>query len=191
MFPDPKLLTHENIPKPLHGINPRTIKGDIWWNDQRYEAYKTHNYRCWACGIYKREAHYHKWLEAHETYDINHQAATATFTGVVALCHVCHMFIHCGRMWNLYLYKEIPLSKVSHVMKRGFALLAGAGLEPALSAKIIDLQMKGAQPEKIEKLLRADVNSIQQDWTKWHLVFEGQSYFSNFKNLDEWKEVYG
>ena len=76
-FPNPKYLTHPNIPKPLHGMNPRSILGKEWWDIKRREAYATHNYCCWACGIPKSKAKYHNWLEGHETYQINYKIGEA------------------------------------------------------------------------------------------------------------------
>ncbi|MGB5770131.1 MAG: hypothetical protein WBM32_09705, partial [Crocosphaera sp.] len=59
----PWLLFHPNIPKPLHGLAPRVIKGDKWFNQTKQETKAKLNQHCWACGVHKYDAKYHRWLE--------------------------------------------------------------------------------------------------------------------------------
>src|SRR3990167_9396936 len=86
-FTNPAILLHPNIPKPMHGVNPRTIMGQEWWDEQRQRAYEENNFCCWACGVHKSQAAYHKWLEAHECYEIDYIAGRMYMRIIVALCH--------------------------------------------------------------------------------------------------------
>ena len=88
-FPSPQILLQPNIPKPLHGLNPRTLKGREWWDEQRHEAYARCGSRCWACTTHESYAKYHHWLEGHEAYAYNYDKGTAELSEVVALCHSC------------------------------------------------------------------------------------------------------
>ena len=86
------ILLHPNIPKPLHGVNPRSLMNDKWWDDQRHKAYRVKDFHCHSCGIHKLVAKEKQWLEAHEIYEINYEQGTATFKEIVALCHYCHNY---------------------------------------------------------------------------------------------------
>ena len=94
----PWLLFHPNIPKPLHGLAPRIILGETWWQTTKKEAKAKLNQHCWACGIHKSSSKYHQWLEAHECYSINYGLGRVEYVGTCALCHACHNYIHDGRM---------------------------------------------------------------------------------------------
>jgi hypothetical protein len=122
-FPRPELLLHPNIPEPLHGINPRTVLGQKWWDVRRQIAYATYNYRCWACGVEKSQAKYHHWLEAHEVYDIDYEAGRVQLTDVAALCHSCHQYIHDGRMQKLLEQGQLPFEKYIDILAHGERLV--------------------------------------------------------------------
>ena len=108
------LLHHTNIPKPLHGLNPRTIMGKEWWDEKRKEAYNKNNRCCHACGAHSTS---HP-LEAHEVYELIPSQGKAIFIEVVALCSECHKTIHLG-------FTEIKygLKVVKRLMERKWDLI--------------------------------------------------------------------
>ena len=77
-FTRTKLLRHPTIPKPMSGVAPRVVMGQVWWDQIRREAYAKNNMRCWACGGEGP-------LEAHEVYHINHYSARMIYLETVAL----------------------------------------------------------------------------------------------------------
>jgi len=165
-FTRPELLLHPNIPKPLHGINPRTIIGEEWWDIQRHKAYKRNNYCCWACGVHKSRAKYHKWLEAHEYYIYDYVKGEAKLKFIVALCYSCHNFIHSGRLTAMQERCEISENKYKDIMTHGLKILKDAGLQKPIPP---------SSPAK---------------WEDWHLRIGKKKYYSQFKNYEEWYEHY-
>lgn len=157
----PELLTHENIPKPLHTLSPRTIMGKKWWDIQRQIAYERSEGRCDACGIEKQNA---------------------TFTEIVSLCHMCHSYVHCGRLYMLYTQKRVKEEKIRHIMERGNRILRRHRLKPSLSAQIINALLA---KQSCTALLSKSIKDVNQDWGAWRLIFEGKSYYSKFKNEEE------
>jgi len=160
----PEILLHPNIPKPLHGLSPRSIFGKEWWDEQRQIAYAKTGYRCAACGVEKKDAKYHKWLEAHEIYEFDYKNGRMIFSEIVALCHSCHNYIHDGRMEQLLISGEITKEKYRDILSHGDAITKNL---PPIKA-----------PDEVAQ------------WNKWVLVINGKTYKSKFKNYTEWKKFY-
>lgn len=197
LFIRPEILTHPNIPKPLHGLNPRTIKGDTWWKEVRKKAYAENNFCCWACGIPKHRARFRNRLEAHEYYEIDYAKGSAEVIEVVALCIPCHHFIHSGRQISLFQKGDIIASKLFYVMRHGMAILMKA-----------NLQMHSTQADAILHLNTTGIIRLNEEewsyiyecasiapikiapWEKWHLILEGEKHYSKFMNFDEWNKFY-
>lgn len=171
-FVYPYLLLHPQIPKPLHGVNPRTILGEAWWNEKRKEAYKENNYCCWACGSSERQP-----LEAHECYEINYIMGSAKLVQIVALCDLCHAFIHKGRIANLVEAKKMTIEEANEIMKHG------------------EMVTKSIDPLRlpdwlIETLSSRDGTLNTAKWTDWYLELEGKKYHSPHKSFEEWAAYY-
>jgi len=166
IFIRPELLLHPNIPKPLHGLNPRTILGTEWWDEKRQEAYKKNNYCCWACGVHKLNAKYHSWLEAHEYYDYEYEKGEAKLIEIVALCHSCHNFIHSGRMNMLLDSGEMSIVMYLDIKHHGEFILEKAGL-------LVDYYNQ-TPPQKVA------------EWKAWHIVIGGKKYYTKFSGIEEW-----
>ncbi len=162
----PEILLHPNIPKPMHGLAPRTIMGSVWWDAERQKAYKSTGYTCAACGVPKADAEYHQWLEAHELYAIDYVKGRMVYMETVPLCHACHNFIHSGRMQAMVRKGEMKPEKQRHILERGLQILKAAGIQKT-------------GPE----------NSIA-DWADWRLVFNGVEYPPIYKTFNEWMAKY-
>lgn len=162
----PELLLHPNIPKPLHGMSPRVLMGDEWWDYVRHWVYNKAEYKCQCCGIGKADAKYHKWLEAHETYEYDYKDGLATVNEIVALCHSCHNYIHSGRLEILMQNGTIPYEKYDDIIHHGDAILSAYNLR------------KPEPPAQIA------------DWGRWRIVIAGVTYPTRFKNYQEWAREY-
>lgn len=200
----PELLRHQNLPKPMHGLNPRTLLGQKWWDDHRYPAYAERDFHCWACGVHKSDAKVHQWLEGHEEYDIDYARGRMVFRGVVALCHFCHNFIHSGRLYMLWWNDEIAPGRFKEVIVHGFGVLEKAGLLPwSGTIETVILAQDGGLPDlkgfphkKIQKMLREakkkeGPETEFADWEDWRLILEGKEYPPVHASFEDWREAYG
>lgn len=164
---NPNILLAPPIPLPLHTVNPRNIKGEEWWDGVRHKAYEYNEGCCWCCGIHGER------LEAHEIYEIDEEIYCMTLKAVVALCNMCHSFIHRG-----FVHTQVVAGKISHqeqkeIINHGIILLN--------KGKIYDEYISSVMSyiEKREKM--------KYTWDKWYLHFDGKRYYSPFKNYLAWQ----
>jgi len=182
----PEILTHPNIPKPLHGISPRTIMGDVWWDEKRKEVYASTDYHCIACSIHKTEAKKYQWLEAHEYWKIDYKTGVCKIESIEPLCHYCHSFIHSGRL-KMIMGKEKSKNEVVEILEHGFKILD----DNKLKCFPFTLQLArelGAKTFKV-KAYRININGTIK-WKDWKLIFDSKEYYSNFFNMSQWKTFY-
>lgn len=197
MIIKPELLTHPNIPKPLHGTAPRTILGKEWWDEKRKEAYMENNYHCMACGAHKSQDRFHNWLEAHEDYEISYATGKVKLKKIVALCHSCHNFIHSGRLLSLWRKGEVSDVKISYILKRGFRILKTNNLEPFHGTCDVYCEVMDSLNndvfhlfDRVQRLKIKQKVEIQQDWSKWHIEIDGVNHYGKFESIEDWKAEY-
>lgn len=164
----PEVLLCPNVPKPMHGVAPRVILGQTWWDQTRDQAYRSTAFHCIACGVYKGDALFRKWMEGHELYDIDYLLGRMTYLEAIPLCHACHNFIHDGRLQALLDKGEIHQAKYVQIIQHGNRVLRMAGLR---------------KPEPYA--------GPCADWADWRLVLEGKEYPPKFPSFEAWRQAFG
>lgn len=160
----PEVLLQNNTVKPLHEVVPRLILGQQWWDRTRTVAYASTDWHCVACGVFKRDAKEHPWLEGHEVYTTDYKKGRQTYVETVPLCHYCHCFIHDGRLQILADKKLITKKKFRDVIAHGKDVLIAAGLNTCRTPPMV----------KMAK------------WEDWRLVLFGKEYPPKYKNYEDW-----
>lgn len=167
---EPELLLHPNIPKPLHTVTPRTIKGRAWWDVVRREAYNRMAYHCHACGhLGNRDKG--DYLEAHEAYDIDYKTGRVTLKKIVALCKKCHRYIHSGHTEVMLRKGDITKAQYNEIKAHGFHVLAEAGLPPHRDGR---------------DLFAHEICA----WNDWYLELDGVRHYSPFDGYDDWEDYH-
>lgn len=172
--PDPTILLHPNIPKPLHQLAPRTIYGDTWWQGIRQVVKTQQNYVCAACGCHPGIDKESPYLSCHEIYEIDYDAHRAYYVRAVALCSLCHLFIHSGFLQVMLDSGKITESRHQMIMDRGTKALREAGLIAQWIVKQSNNRDGG--------LSRLD------DWSTWRLVVDGVEHGPSFDSYEAWYE---
>lgn len=177
IFTRPELLSHPNIPKPLHGLAPRTLVKAKVWDTWRRMAYAKNNFHCFACGVYRNydlfslrfDDESYESLDAHEVYRINYDLKTVELVEIVALCKNCHNYIHSGRLQSQYDEGRLDEEDMYIISNHGDSVLIDGGLAPCFYH---------------------DENDYKEEWGEWKLIFNGEEYFSKFKDYFDWFKKY-
>jgi hypothetical protein len=183
----PKILTHPNIPKPLHGISPRTIMGEEWWNQTRHEVYAKYDNHCIACGVSKYDARGHKWIEAHEFWEIDYSTGICEIKSIEPLCHYCHNFIHSGRLHYLLESKQKSEQEVKDILEHGLKILS----ENKLMCFPGTIELALYLDCETYSVLTYQIPEGHIKWGDWKLIWNGKEYRSKFSSPQEWASFYG
>ena len=150
--------------------------GKEQWDVERKKAYSKHDYHCLACGIYAawnedagKFAGEQK-LHAHEAYDIDYTGRTAELVEIVAICPLCHSYIHSGRTQALYGKGVLDECDCWYIYTHGNSILIDMGVSPSVK--------------------KVDTRTYEDEWSDWCLVIDGVKHYSNFESYKQWKEHY-
>jgi hypothetical protein len=176
--PRANLLIHPNVPKPLHKMAPRLLKGSTWWNVTRKESYAKHDMHCYSCGLPQTR------LEAHEAYDIDYTNGRVELDEIVALCNLCHAFIHSNLLMVRY-EKGIraPQEYVAAVFNHGFQVLESAGLEATKTTQNNYQRFIGNETDSSEL---SPFEASDVDWSDWHIMIDGEKFNTIYENEADW-----
>lgn len=161
--PRPEVLLCPQIPKPMHGVSPRVVMGQPWWDSIRKAAYRSTDYHCIACRVEQAKAKELPLLEGHELYEIDYPRGRMIYRETVPLCHYCHNYIHKGRLEVLMIEKTIPRQKFDAVMAHGEQVILEARLT-------IPRPYQGPCAW----------------WGDWRMVLNGQLYEPVYKTESDW-----
>lgn len=171
----PSLLSQPNIPKPLHGINPRTIMGKDAWDKHRQLLVVNSPY-CKACG---RE---NTILDLHEDYSIDYTNNSMILLEYAPLCKKCHMFIHSGFLYTQIKSQDISIDKARDILRHGISILEKNNLQMFIATSILSKNLKVKHA--------CDVWSPPPfSWDGWKLLYKGKEYKGLSKT--QWIKKYG
>lgn len=175
----PELLQHPPIPSSLHGVNPRIIKGQDWWDTVRRKVYRRNNWCCEACGSNEN-------VQAHEAYAYDYENLVARLDEVVCLCKECHQFIHSSMLYRSWVGGTVSIKHVLYILRRGRRILSSAGLNPHSITMAILHKFEHASGSNIQEIA-IDKFGISKErfesmyLSTWVLEFDGEvyNYFSD------------
>lgn len=195
------LIAMPNIPKPTHGLAPRTLLGSRVWNQMRKFCYTQADDTCEICGE-KPDNLRHR--HAHEVYSIDWEKGTVTFQRVFCVCALCHLgCIHTGRAITLFkqgnpLYpKEFLLEGAEHSFTIISSYNSSHGGEPLRCyATFLDYLKCEELREPMEALIKKyNIKFYAEDpkktakWGQWKLIIGSREYPTPYENEKAWKEA--
>lgn len=199
-----KILTMPNVPKPLHGLAPRTIMGNTAWNYMRKKCYAAHDYKCEVCGADPKE--FNQYCHAHELYEYDYPTGEAKFVRCVCLCPRCHIYpgVHTGRALTLYKKHDIFMSKktILEGLEQTFRLIHEYNVKHPdekplrlFTATLEFMTQDELCAEVLELIHKYDIKfydikaSDTADWDDWHLLIGNKEHKTPYADYDEWQEA--
>ena len=192
------LIAMPNIPRPLHGVNPRTILGAATWNRMRKACYSRAGDTCEICGHKPdnlRRRH------GHEVYEIDYAKGTAKFVRVFCVCSLCHLgCIHTGRALTLWKHGN-PLYPTEFLLQgaeHAFKIINeynkdNPGADLRAYSTFLDYLKHEELKEPMEKLIEkyntkfyTEVEDMVE-WGDWKLIIGNQEHPTPYADKDEWK----
>lgn len=196
------LLTMPNIPKELHGVAPRVVLGDRWWNLVRRYCYEKADDTCEICGAKPEQL---RNRHAHELYKINYRLGTSEFVRPICICYTCHCLgIHTGRAITLHKQgnpmfpKEALLAGAEHVFKlisdwnkahpkksplRVYATWLEYLRVPELEQPMRELI------EKYNMKFYVESDNRRAKWGDWKLIIGDREFPTPYKNEKDWEKA--
>lgn len=180
-YHSPKLILAPRIPKPLHGVNPRSILTQIdpdWWDRTRNRVYEANDFCCMCCGVEKqKQKGYRKYLDAHELYSIDYKNGIVRLEYVVSLCRCCHQSVHFGRLTEEHRRGKIRDAEFYMTISHANSLIEKNGLPPKNWDVTVNDNLSGNVP-----------------WNEWRLILningKDTEFFSKFKSEEEQNDYY-
>lgn len=192
------LIAMPNIPRPLHGVNPRTLLGVSTWNHMRKFCYAKAKDTCEICGC-RPESLRHR--HGHEVYEIDYVSGTAKFVKVFCVCSLCHLAcIHTGRALTLW-KKHNPLYPTSFLLQgaeHAFKIVSeynrdNPGADLRVYSTFLDYLKHEELREPMEKLIEkyntkfyAEVKDMAK-WGDWRLIIGEREYPTPYADKGAWK----
>lgn len=173
----PQLLGQANIPKPLHGINPRTIMGASKWAKHRQVIVQNNPY-CKGCGAANCI------LDLHEDYEIDYNNCIMKIRDYVPLCKSCHSFIHSGLLRVFISNKTVSVESAKNILTHGFGICSTNNISVFIGT--VELAKQLNMPTSS---IRSWTPKMQDNWTAWKLLYEGKEYQG--MSYQQWKSKYG
>lgn len=195
------LIAMPNIPKPLHGVAPRTVLGSTTWNYMRKACYHAAHDTCEICGERPDNLRHR---HGHEVYEINYKEGTAKFVRVFCVCATCHLAcIHTGRAITLFkqgnpLYpKEFLLEGAEKAFTLISSLNKGRDEAPvrAYATFIEYLKCDELRESMLDLIKKYEISFYSEDpkamakWGDWNLVIGNKHYPTPYKSEKEWREA--
>lgn len=191
---EPRLLQLPNVPKPLHGVNPRTCLGRAWWNKERLAAYLSNNRCCLACGAHESKLSLGQArLEAHEEYETDYRLGRLTYVRAVPLCWSCHMFVHSGLLLTLAQKGSMTEALAVMVLHRGLDILIEHGLDIHPHGAAVAFRSGLPVDRKYQDLVHVLPTPrvpVDLAWGDWRLVVGNREFEPKFGSYEEWAKHY-